>query len=187
MTIEERAARFAKGNGRPIPRGAAFERPARREDPPKEDYQDEEPGPRPRRRSAEPDYYEEEPVMERPYYPREHGGGFIWKLAGIAFILSVTAMTLYRLGVLDALLSPPGVPLPAPTPIVRVVDPYRDVTRPVEAPPTVMPAQAAPAVSAPQAAPGAAEPTPAVTLRQPSWRWHLGKIWVEKAWLYTKL
>ena len=100
--------------------------------------------------------------MERVYYPREHGGGFIWKLAGIAFILSVTAMTLYRLGVLDALLSPPGVPLPAPTPIVRVVDPYRDVTRPVEAPPTVMPAQAAPAVSAPQAAPGAAEPTPAV-------------------------
>ncbi|MEQ1910456.1 MAG: FAD/NAD(P)-binding oxidoreductase [Vicinamibacterales bacterium] len=32
-----------------------------------------------------------------------------------------------------------------------------------------------------------AEPKPAVTLRQPSWRWHLGKVWVEKAWLYTKL
>jgi sulfide:quinone oxidoreductase len=32
-----------------------------------------------------------------------------------------------------------------------------------------------------------AEPTPAVTLRQPSWRWHLGKVWVEKSWLYTKL
>jgi len=26
-----------------------------------------------------------------------------------------------------------------------------------------------------------------VTLRQPSWRWHLGKVWVEKSWLYTKL
>jgi sulfide:quinone oxidoreductase len=32
-----------------------------------------------------------------------------------------------------------------------------------------------------------AEPTPTVTLRMPSWRWHLGKVWVEKAWLYTKL
>lgn len=31
-----------------------------------------------------------------------------------------------------------------------------------------------------------AEPTPAVTLRQPSWRWHLGKVWVEKSWLYAK-
>lgn len=29
-----------------------------------------------------------------------------------------------------------------------------------------------------------AEPKPAVTLRQPSWRWHLGKVWVEKSWLY---
>jgi sulfide:quinone oxidoreductase len=32
-----------------------------------------------------------------------------------------------------------------------------------------------------------AEPKPAVTLRQPSRRWHLGKVWVEKSWLYTKL
>ena len=32
-----------------------------------------------------------------------------------------------------------------------------------------------------------AEPTPAVTLRQPSWRWHLGKVWVEKLWLHTRL
>ncbi len=32
-----------------------------------------------------------------------------------------------------------------------------------------------------------AEPKPAVTLRQPSWRWHLGKVWVEKSWLYTRL
>jgi len=32
-----------------------------------------------------------------------------------------------------------------------------------------------------------AEPKPAVTLRQPSWRWHLGKVWVEKSWLYTQL
>jgi sulfide:quinone oxidoreductase len=32
-----------------------------------------------------------------------------------------------------------------------------------------------------------AEPKPAVTLRQPSWRWHLSKVWVEKSWLYTKL
>ena len=32
-----------------------------------------------------------------------------------------------------------------------------------------------------------AEPKPVVTLRQPSWRWHLGKVWVEKSWLYTKL
>ncbi|MGB7217381.1 MAG: FAD/NAD(P)-binding oxidoreductase [Vicinamibacterales bacterium] len=32
-----------------------------------------------------------------------------------------------------------------------------------------------------------AEPKPAVTLRQPSWRWHLGKVWVEKSWLYMKL
>jgi uncharacterized protein involved in oxidation of intracellular sulfur len=30
-------------------------------------------------------------------------------------------------------------------------------------------------------------PKPAVRLRQPSWRWHLGKVWVEKSWLYTKL
>jgi sulfide:quinone oxidoreductase len=29
-----------------------------------------------------------------------------------------------------------------------------------------------------------AEPKPAVKLRQPSWRWHLGKVWVEKSWLY---
>lgn len=32
-----------------------------------------------------------------------------------------------------------------------------------------------------------AEPKPAVTLRQPSWRWHLAKVWVEKSWLYLKL
>ena len=32
-----------------------------------------------------------------------------------------------------------------------------------------------------------AEPTPRVTLRMPSWRWHLSKVVVEKAWLYTKL
>lgn len=31
-----------------------------------------------------------------------------------------------------------------------------------------------------------AEPTPAITLRQPSWRWHLGKVLFEKSWLYTK-
>lgn len=29
-----------------------------------------------------------------------------------------------------------------------------------------------------------AEPKPAVVLRQPSWRWHLGKVWVERSWLY---
>lgn len=32
-----------------------------------------------------------------------------------------------------------------------------------------------------------AEPKPEVTLRPPAWRWHLGKVWVEKSWLYTKL
>jgi sulfide:quinone oxidoreductase len=32
-----------------------------------------------------------------------------------------------------------------------------------------------------------AEPTPQVTLRMPSWRWHLGKVLFEKSWLYTKL
>lgn len=32
-----------------------------------------------------------------------------------------------------------------------------------------------------------AEPKPEVTLRPPSRRWHLGKVWVEKSWLYTKL
>jgi sulfide:quinone oxidoreductase len=32
-----------------------------------------------------------------------------------------------------------------------------------------------------------AEPRPAVRLRQPSWRWHLGKVWVEKSWLYRQL
>jgi sulfide:quinone oxidoreductase len=32
-----------------------------------------------------------------------------------------------------------------------------------------------------------AEPKPEVTLRAPSWRWHLGKVWVEKSWLHTKL
>jgi len=32
-----------------------------------------------------------------------------------------------------------------------------------------------------------AEPTPAVTLRPPSWRWHLSKVLFEKSWLYTKL
>lgn len=31
-----------------------------------------------------------------------------------------------------------------------------------------------------------AEPKPVITLRQPSWRWHLGKVWVEKSWRYTK-
>ncbi|MEQ1760085.1 MAG: FAD/NAD(P)-binding oxidoreductase [Vicinamibacterales bacterium] len=32
-----------------------------------------------------------------------------------------------------------------------------------------------------------AEPIPTVTLRQPSWTWHLGKVWVEQSWLRTKL
>jgi sulfide:quinone oxidoreductase len=32
-----------------------------------------------------------------------------------------------------------------------------------------------------------AEPKPAVTLCQPSWRWHVSKVWVEKLWLHTKL
>ena len=32
-----------------------------------------------------------------------------------------------------------------------------------------------------------AEPKPAITLRPPRWWWHLGKVWVEKSWLYTKL
>ena len=32
-----------------------------------------------------------------------------------------------------------------------------------------------------------AEPMPEVTLRQPGRRWHLGKVWFEKAWLYTQL
>ena len=31
-----------------------------------------------------------------------------------------------------------------------------------------------------------AEPKPAVTLRGPSRRWHLGKVWLEKAWLYRQ-
>ena len=102
--------------------------------------------------------------MERPYYPREHGGGFIWKLAGLAFILSVTAMTLYRLGILDALLAPRSMPLPAPTPIVRVVDPYREPAMPVF---TAVPAIAAPAVIAPAAAPEApSEADPAPPVRQ---------------------
>ena len=29
-----------------------------------------------------------------------------------------------------------------------------------------------------------AEPKPRVTLRTPSWRWHLAKVWLEKSWLY---
>jgi len=32
-----------------------------------------------------------------------------------------------------------------------------------------------------------AEPKPVVTLRMPSWRWHLAKVWFEKSWLYTQL
>jgi sulfide:quinone oxidoreductase len=32
-----------------------------------------------------------------------------------------------------------------------------------------------------------AEPKPLVTLRTPGRRWHLGKVWVEKSWLYSKL
>lgn len=32
-----------------------------------------------------------------------------------------------------------------------------------------------------------AEPRPAVRLRPPGWRWHLGKVWVEKSWLYYTL
>ena len=32
-----------------------------------------------------------------------------------------------------------------------------------------------------------AEPKPDVTLRPPGWWWHLGKVWVEKSWLYGKL
>jgi sulfide:quinone oxidoreductase len=32
-----------------------------------------------------------------------------------------------------------------------------------------------------------AEPKPVVKLRMPSWRWHLGKVWFEKSWLYGKL
>jgi sulfide:quinone oxidoreductase len=32
-----------------------------------------------------------------------------------------------------------------------------------------------------------AEPKPQLTLRMPSWRWHLGKVLFEKSWLYTKL
>ena len=30
-----------------------------------------------------------------------------------------------------------------------------------------------------------AEPKPAVALREPSWRWHWGKVWFEKSWLYA--
>jgi sulfide:quinone oxidoreductase len=29
-----------------------------------------------------------------------------------------------------------------------------------------------------------AEPRPVVTMRRPSWRWHLAKVWLEKSWLY---
>ena len=32
-----------------------------------------------------------------------------------------------------------------------------------------------------------AEPKPEVTLRMPSWRWHLAKVLFEKSWLYTRL
>jgi len=32
-----------------------------------------------------------------------------------------------------------------------------------------------------------AEPKPVVTLRMPSWRWPLAKVWFEKSWLYTQL
>jgi sulfide:quinone oxidoreductase len=32
-----------------------------------------------------------------------------------------------------------------------------------------------------------AEPKPVITLRMPSWRWHVGKVWFEKSWLYGKL
>jgi sulfide:quinone oxidoreductase len=32
-----------------------------------------------------------------------------------------------------------------------------------------------------------AEPKPNVTVRAPSWRWHLGKVLFEKSWLYLKL
>jgi monoamine oxidase len=32
-----------------------------------------------------------------------------------------------------------------------------------------------------------AEPKPEVTLRMPSWRWHVSKGFFEKSWLYTKL
>jgi sulfide:quinone oxidoreductase len=32
-----------------------------------------------------------------------------------------------------------------------------------------------------------AEPKPEVTLRMPSWRWHVSKVLFEKSWLYTKL
>jgi len=32
-----------------------------------------------------------------------------------------------------------------------------------------------------------AEPKPLINLRRPSWRWHLGKVWAEKSWLYTEL
>lgn len=31
-----------------------------------------------------------------------------------------------------------------------------------------------------------AEPKPTVTLRMPSWRWHLAKVWFEKSWLFTQ-
>ena len=31
-----------------------------------------------------------------------------------------------------------------------------------------------------------AEPTPTITLRGPGRRWHWGKVWFEKAWLYTQ-
>ncbi len=32
-----------------------------------------------------------------------------------------------------------------------------------------------------------AEPKPIVTVRQPNWLWHLGKVWFEKSWLYGTL
>jgi sulfide:quinone oxidoreductase len=32
-----------------------------------------------------------------------------------------------------------------------------------------------------------AEPKPTIELRMPSWRWHVGKVLVEKVWLYTRL
>ena len=32
-----------------------------------------------------------------------------------------------------------------------------------------------------------ADPRPAIQLQMPSWRWHVGKVLVEKSWLYTRL
>ena len=78
----------------------------------------------------------------------------------IVLVLGFAAAMVVRSGLIGGL-STPSIPLPAPTPIIRVVQPYvEEAPAPAQVVPSVAPAAVAPVTS--QEGPGATEPTPVV-------------------------